>query len=121
MYDIYFITNQPGIARGMMAKQDLDLIHQKMEEELEKNEARIKGIYCCTHGWDDGCECRKPKPGLLFQAARENSLDLTKTIFIGDDERDIQAGEAAGCRTILLTPQKNLLQTVNEIINKKVV
>jgi len=107
-YQIYVITNQPGIARRMMTKQDLDLIHQKMEQELEKNKAKINGIYCCFHGWEDGCECRKPKPGLLFQAARENNLDLTKTIFIGDDERDIEAGNAAGCKTILLNNQ-NLL------------
>lgn len=108
-YQIFVITNQPGIARGMMRKQDLDLIHQKMEQVLEKQGAKLAGIYCCIHGWDEDCECRKPKPGLLFQAAREHYLDLTKTIFIGDDERDIQAGEEAGCKTILIDKNKNLL------------
>jgi len=114
-YDIFLITNQPGIARSLMAKQDLDLIHQKMQEELGKNNAKIKGIYCCTHGWDDGCDCRKPMPGLLFQASREHCLDLTKTIFVGDDERDIQAGEAAGCKTILVDGKKDLLEVIKEI------
>jgi len=108
-YDIYLITNQPGIARRMMRKQDLDLIHQKMEQALEKQGAKLAGIYSCIHGWDEGCECRKPKPGLLFQAAREHHLDLTRIIFIGDDERDIQAGEEAGCKTILIDKNKNLL------------
>ena len=108
-YQVFIATNQPGIARGIMTKKDLEVIHQKMEQILEKQGAKLAGIYCCIHGWDEGCECRKPKSGLLFQAARENNLDLTKTIFIGDDERDIQAGETAGCKTILINKNKNLL------------
>jgi histidinol-phosphate phosphatase family protein len=114
-YDIYIITNQPGIARKMMSEKDLSSIHQKMEEELKKNNAKIKGIYCCIHGWDEGCECRKPKPGMLFRAAREHYLDLTKSIFIGDDERDIRAGEAAGCKTILIDDKINLLEISRQI------
>jgi len=119
-YKIYLITNQPGIARGMMSKRDLNLIHQKLKEELKKKKVKINGIYCCPHGWDDGCECRKPKPGLLFQAARDHNLDLTKTIFIGDDERDIQAGEAAGCKTIFLKPGKSLLDAVKSLIANEI-
>ena len=114
-YDVYVVTNQPGIARKMMTKEDLNLIHQKMEEELKKNNTKVKAIYCCMHGWDDGCDCRKPKPGLLFQAARENYLDLTKTIFIGDDERDVQAGESAGCKTILIDSPQKFLKVIEQI------
>lgn len=114
-YDIHLITNQPGVARGLMAKQDLDLIHQKMQEELEKNGGKIKAIYTCLHGWDDGCDCRKPKPGLFFQAANENHFDLSKAVFIGDDERDIQAGEVAGCRTILVDSKIGLLEAIKHI------
>lgn len=114
-YQIFVITNQPGIARGIIRKEDLDLIHQKMKEELKKQGVEIKGIYCCLHGWDEGCECRKPKPGLLFLAAREHNLDLNKVVFIGDDERDIQAGQAAGCKTILLDRGKSLLEIVKNI------
>lgn len=118
-FDIYLITNQPGVARGLMTKQDLDSIHQKMQEELEKNGGKIKAIYACMHNWDEGCECRKPKPGLLFQAARENYLDLTKIIFIGDDERDEKAGKLAGCKTILIDDKKNLLEIVKSFNNIK--
>ena len=57
----------------------------------------IEAMYYCPHDWDEGCECRKPKPGLLFQAQRDLHLDLSRTLFIGDDERDGQAAEAAGC------------------------
>src|SRR3989344_404469 len=114
-YDIYLITNQPGIARGIMQKKDLDQIHQNMQEELGKNGAKIKAIYACLHNWDDGCECRKPQPGLLFQAARENHLDLTKSIFIGDDPRDQLAGQAAGCKTILVNPEVGLVEALKHL------
>jgi len=115
-YDVYIITNQAGIARRMMTEKDMKVIHQKMKKELEKSKAKIDGIYYCPHGWKDDCECRKPKPGLLFQAARDHDLDLTKTIFIGDDERDFQAGEVAGCKTILTESKKSLLKIVNSLI-----
>ena len=115
-YDIYLISNQPGISRGMMTKEDLDDIQKKMEEELAKNNIKISGSYFCLHNWEEGCDCRKPKPGLLFQAARERNLDLSKIVFIGDDERDIQAGDTAGCRTILIGENKNLLEIVNSLV-----
>jgi D,D-heptose 1,7-bisphosphate phosphatase len=117
-YDIYVVSNQPGIARGMMAKNDLILIQENLEKELKKNNIIINGFYYCLHGWDDNCECRKPKPGLLFQAAREHNIDLTKTIFIGDDERDLQAGEAADIKTFLVAPEKSFLQIIKDIIKK---
>jgi len=114
-YDIYVVTNQRGIARGIMREHDLKAIHDKLKEELEKHGAKIKQIYYCPHGRDRGCECRKPKPGLLFRAASEHNINLTKAIFIGDDERDLQAGNAAGCTTVLVTPEKNLLKIVDTL------
>ena len=115
-FETYIITNQPGIARGMMTEDDLKQIHNNLREELAKNNARIDQIYYCPHGWDDGCECRKPKPGLFFRAANEHDIDLTKTIFIGDEERDLEAGHAAGCKTILVTPENGILRIINSII-----
>jgi D-glycero-D-manno-heptose 1,7-bisphosphate phosphatase len=116
-YDIYVITNQRGIARGLMHEHDLKVIHDKLKEELEKHGAKIKQIYYCPHGRDYGCECRKPKPGLLFRAASEYDINLTKAVFIGDNESDIQAGNAAGCKTVLVTPEKNLLKIVGSMLN----
>lgn len=115
-YEIYIISNQPGIARGMMTVEDLNDVYSNFLDELKKYNIIIEGIYNCLHGWDDGCECRKPKPGLLFRAASEHYFDLTKAIFIGDDERDLQAGEAAGCRTILIGLSQNLLQVAESLI-----
>jgi len=115
-YDIYIVTNQAGIARGVMREQDLINIHENLRKEVEKHNARITAIYYCPHGWDDGCECRKPNPGMLFRAAREHHLDLTKSIFIGDDERDLEAGNAVGCKTFIITPGENLLKIVQSVL-----
>ena len=112
-YKLLLITNQPGIARGMMTADDLASIHRRMQDELAASGVALDAIYVCAHGWDEGCWCRKPNPGLLFQAQREWHLDLTNTTFIGDDERDEQAGLAAGCLTALVTPQRSLLDWVH--------
>lgn len=113
-FQTYIITNQRGISRGLMTEDDLNDIHQKMKQELKKHNVIINKIYYCPHGKGQ-CDCRKPKPGMLFKAANENYLDLPKTIFIGDSETDLQAGQAAGCKTILIKPGQNLLETVKQI------
>lgn len=113
-YKIFIVTNQPGIARGVMSEADLNLIHQKMQQELKNQGVKIDGIYYCPHGWDDGCKCRKPEPGLLLKASREHFFDLTKSIFIGDDKRDAEAGEKVGCKTILVNTKINLLQIARQ-------
>lgn len=115
-YDIYIVTNQRGIARGMMSEPDLEVIHERMREELERNGTTIKQIYYCPHGDGDGCDCRKPKPGMLFRAASDNDFDLTKAILIGDDQRDIEAGNAAGCKVIMVEPGKGLLEIVKSLL-----
>lgn len=111
-YKIFIITNQAGIARGVMSEDGLKAIHRSLKEELEKENVGIEGIYFCPHGWDEGCACRKPKAGMFFQAANEHCLDLSKSTFIGDDERDLEAGNAAGCRTFLVDSKSSLLEIV---------
>ena len=115
-YSIYLVTNQAGIGRGLMTEDDLKIIHEKLKKELEKNSIRIEGVYYCPHEMNENCECRKPKPGLLLRIAKEHNLDLKQVIFVGDEERDFQAGKAAGCKTILVKPQRNLLKIVNSFI-----
>lgn len=116
-YKIFVISNQAGISRKAMTEKDLALIHKNMQKKLKTYGAKIDDFYYCPHGWDEDCECRKPKPGMLLQAAREHFIDLRKATFIGDDERDRQAGESAGCPTILVTPKNNLLKIVNKIVH----
>lgn len=114
-FRIFIISNQAGIARKILSQKNLNIIHKKMLLEIKKQGGTINGIYYCPHGWDDKCLCRKPKPGMLLQASREHLIDLSKAVFIGDDERDTQAGEMVGCKTFLVNSQKNLLQIVNSL------
>lgn len=119
-YDIYIVSNQPGIARGKMTQEDLDNIQRKMESDLVEIGAKIDGWYYCPHGWDEGCECRKPKPGLFYMAQKEHSLDLSKCVMIGDDERDIEAGKAAGIkRNYLISSTNTLIDVVDSLASEK--
>lgn len=115
-YMIFIITNQAGIARGIMSEGDLKSIHVNLEKALKNINVKIEGIYYCPHGWDDGCICRKPRAGMFFKAANEHNLDLSKTFFVGDDERDLEAGNAAGCRTFLTDSDMPLLKIAEKII-----
>jgi histidinol-phosphate phosphatase family protein len=112
---VIVVSNQAGIARGAMTEADLATIHALMKEEAVQGGGRIDAIYYCPHGWDDNCACRKPKPGMLFQAQREHHLDLTRTPFIGDDERDAEAADAAGCPSVLLSNNEPLLQVARKL------
>lgn len=102
-YRLFIITNQPGVARGFMTKKDLDAIHARMLRVFEKNKVHIESVYTCLHGWDDGCFCRKPNPGLLFQAATDHNFNLRQSFYVGDDERDVEAANRAGCVSVSLT------------------
>jgi D-glycero-D-manno-heptose 1,7-bisphosphate phosphatase len=91
------VTNQPDISTGRNTMATLDRMHDEMRRRLPLDEIKV-----CTHVDADACHCRKPKPGLLLDAARERGIDLSKSIMIGDRWRDIEAGQAAGCSTILI-------------------
>ena len=114
-FRVIIVSNQAGINRGAMSENDLFEIHRRMAKEVEEAGGRIDAIYYCPHDWDEGCECRKPKPGMLFQAQHDFNLDLSRTLFIGDDERDGQAAEAAGCLSALVSGEKTLLKIVAEL------
>ena len=115
-FRIIVITNQPGIARGHMKQEDLYGIHDRMSQEIMQAGGRIEKIYFCPHGWDDNCQCRKPKPGMIYEAQREYNLDLSRTFFIGDDERDKTAAEIASCPFIMIDEKKSLLQVAKQLV-----
>ena len=112
------ISNQAGVARGAMNEEDLTQLHDWMRMEIANAGGRVDAIYYCPHDWDTGCWCRKPKPGLLFQAQREFSLDLTRTCFIGDDERDAEAAAAAGCSFTRVSDELPLLTVARDLVNR---
>lgn len=95
-------TNQSGVAREYFTEADLEKIHDRMIDELAKRGARIDAIYYCPHHPDDNCGCRKPKTGMLEQAARDLDLDLSKCFIIGDMKLDVETGRNAGCTSILV-------------------
>ena len=113
-YKLILITNQAGIARKKMSENDLHAIHYQMEEELAELEVYIEEIYFCPHGWDEKCLCRKPNPGMLWNAQRDFSFDLSKTYFIGDDPRDMEAAKNAGALGLFKHENQNLLELVME-------
>ncbi len=105
------VTNQSAVARAYITLEELDAIHRQMRRQLEQAGGHLDGLYFCPHrerlDGEQGdpqfikdCACRKPKPGLLFQAARELNIDLKQSFMIGDSARDIEAGKNAGCTTI---------------------
>ena len=115
-YRVIVVSNQPGIARGEMTEAALAKIHQQMKTEVRKAGGEISAIYYCNHDWDESCECRKPRPGLLYQAQRDFNLDLTRTYFIGDDERDGVAADAAGCPWLLVSDQSSLFDVTTKLL-----
>jgi len=117
-YTVLVVSNQAGIGRGVMSESDLQHIHSSMKKEAEQAGGAIDAIYHCPHNWDDGCECRKPKPGMLFQAQRDFHIDLTRTYFIGDDQRDQQAAQVSGCRSRLVTKQESLYDIICTLLDK---
>lgn len=128
------ITNQPVIARGEVSVGELDEIHNKMQTLLGKDGAYIDGLYYCPHHPDKGfagerieykinCECRKPKPGLILQAAKDFNIDLSQSWMIGDGKNDALCGKNAGCKTALIGNEisadindDSLLDIINHII-----
>lgn len=120
------VTNQPVIARGECSLEDLDEIHNQLETELGNRGAYLDDIFFCPHHPDRGfegerpeyktdCECRKPKPGLLYMAAEKYNVDLSASYMAGDSVSDVQAGLAAGCHTVFLGEQSELSDAIQDV------
>ena len=103
------VSNQPAAAKGTVSRAELDAVHARVIELLDAEGARFDAFRVCLHhpdgvvpGLSGACNCRKPAPGMLLDAARELAIDLTGSWMIGDTRSDIEAGAAAGCRTVLI-------------------
>jgi D-glycero-D-manno-heptose 1,7-bisphosphate phosphatase len=92
-------SNQRCVAKGLLTVLELDSIHQHLRQELAAAGAEITEIYYCPHEKHPPCDCRKPAPGMLLEAARTHEISLTASWMIGDSDSDVQAGRSAGCRT----------------------
>lgn len=96
-YLLIVITNQPDIARGTQARATVDAINDRLRGELDLDEVLV-----CPHDDADACECRKPRPGMILDAARRWDIDLARSVTVGDRWRDVAAGTAAGTRTVFI-------------------
>jgi D-glycero-D-manno-heptose 1,7-bisphosphate phosphatase len=101
-FKIVIITNQAGVGKGIIPLQTANEINQHLVRIIEKAGGRVDGLYMCPHTSQDQCECRKPRPGMILQAERELSLDLSRSWMIGDALSDLQAGRAAGVGQLVL-------------------
>ena len=108
-FRLVIATNQSGVARGLFSEDDMHAFNQELCRRLSRHGIAIDGVYCCTVHPDHGVgtyrrdsALRKPKPGMLLQAAKDHALDLAASYVIGDKRSDILAGQAAGCRTVLV-------------------
>ncbi|MCC8104936.1 MAG: HAD family hydrolase [Clostridiales bacterium] len=110
-YLVLIVTNQRGIARGIVTMEEVEELHHQMCKTLEANGAGIDGIYVCPHN-DGECHCRKPEIGLFLQAEQEFEIDKESSWMVGDSESDAQAGKNYGVRTIRTTCLKEAVEKI---------
>lgn len=130
-YRIIIITSQSGIGRGYYTQNDYEIFTNNMLNKIKRYGGRIDAVYFCPHHPNAGCECRKPKPKMILDAAKDFNIKLSKSYMIGDKKADVEMGRNAGCKTIsVMTGKgeksnadyaaKNLADAIDAIINKKV-
>jgi D-glycero-D-manno-heptose 1,7-bisphosphate phosphatase len=106
---VVIVSNQGAVAKGLISEEELAGINERMLMMLGAEGATVDGVYCCPHhpegevpDYSIECDCRKPKPGLLEQAARDHDLELESCFIVGDTPRDLQAGRAVGAKSVLV-------------------
>ncbi|MEP6754116.1 MAG: D-glycero-beta-D-manno-heptose 1,7-bisphosphate 7-phosphatase [Chthonomonadales bacterium] len=104
---VIVISNQSGVGRGLFTEQDLTNVQGKLTHAVEVERGKIAALYHCPHTPDAGCDCRKPKPGMILQAAAEHNIDLASSYMVGDRSTDIQCGFNAGVTTVLVLTGKH--------------
>ncbi len=113
-YDIIIISNQGGVSKNYFSHSALDKITRQMLREIEAAGAKILKTYYCIHQDSDNCDCRKPKTGMLRQAARDLGIKAEGAYFIGDGKMDVEAGKAMGIKTVLVLSGKTPLEDVDK-------
>ncbi len=96
-YVLIVVTNQPDVARGWVSREAVEMVNNKIRELIHLDDIKI-----CFHTEKDNCQCRKPRPGMLMEAANEWKIDFKESFMIGDRHSDVEAGLSAGCKTILI-------------------
>jgi len=113
---LVLVTNQSGVGRGWFDTDTVAAQHVRLRELLVPHGVQFAAIKVCPHVPDDGCECRKPHPLKLIEAAQELKLDLAASFMIGDTPADVEAGRAAGCRTICIGTEASADHQANDLL-----
>jgi D-glycero-D-manno-heptose 1,7-bisphosphate phosphatase len=108
-FEFIIISNQAGVGKGIFSAQQLDLVTQKMLSLLAEKDIPILDVFYCMHDYDDGCACRKPRPGMILAAAQKHDIDLNQCLFIGDDPRDVLTAQNACIGSVLINCSQNEL------------
>jgi len=117
---LIIITNQGGIAKGLYTKDDVEKLHEQLLSCLSDNQITISEIYYCPHHSDvENCLCRKPNSLMLEKAIARFNIDVSQSYMIGDNDRDIEAGEKAGLKSFKINANENILPIVKKIINEQ--
>ena len=114
------ITNQSVINRNMVSREGLEHIHALMKKEIKSGGGDIKDIFYCPHIPEDGCDCRKPEPGLILQAQKKYQIDLLDSVMVGDNAKDIECARRAGCGLRVLVKSGNISNAEKILSEKKI-
>lgn len=117
---IFVVTNQQGIAKGLMTEKDLQLIHQQMVVEIERAGGRVDGVYFCPHWAKDHCDCRKPRTGMALQAKQNfPEINFSKSLMVGDSPSDMEMGHQLGMKTVFIGTENAPPHTHWQYLNLK--
>jgi len=114
------ITNQSVINRNMVSKEGLEYIHALMKKAVKSGGGDIKDIFYCPHTPEDGCDCRKPEPGLIYRAQEKYQIDLLTSVMVGDSAKDIECARRAGCGLSILVKGSNISNAERLLSEKKI-
>ena len=117
-FAVVVVTNQSAIGRGIMAAETLQGIHDRIAQRITEEGGRVDAIYACPHRPDAGCDCRKPQPGMLLQAAADLDIDLARSYLVGDAVTDAEAALAAGARPIMVRTGRGVAQLAKLEVKK---
>lgn len=106
-FRVIVVTNQRCVAKGLITADELESIHERMRDALARAGANVETSYYCPHELQPPCACRKPRPGMLLEAARAHGIDLSASWMIGDSDKDVEAGRSAGCKTARLLSSRS--------------
>jgi len=115
-FKLFIVSNQSAVGRGIISQLELEQINSFIISTLEKENCKIDGLYFCPHSPDENCQCRKPSPNMIFQAAKQHQIDLINSWMIGDKTSDMEAGKNAGCKTYQIKTNSSISDALNFIV-----